>query len=124
MNHNNLYTYMSTDTDLMTLLGTDKIAWSVKPEKIPIGILYKMVSNPMTEGSDNTWQRWRFEIENKDMLICKNIALKLFELLHNIRGNVGGEIINYSFNILDSDPELNGDTLKYKIIQDYRISTH
>ena len=122
--YNNIYDYISIDAELIALLDNDGIAWSIKPENQIIGILYKMISSPRIEGSDATWQRWRFTIEASTVSKSKMIANRLMELLHNIRGDVGGCLINYSFNIMDSDPELDGDTKRYTIEQDYRISTH
>ena len=123
IDYQNIYDYLINDEELTTLLDGQKIAWAVKPENENIGITYRMISNPMIEGSVRTWQRWLFLIESENVLKCKNIAYRLKALLHNIRGDVGGCLINYSILIGDEDPELNENN-KYQIAQNYRISTH
>ena len=121
--YTNIYAYLIADTELMSLISSDDIAWAVAPEESKMSIVYKMMTDPKIEGSKRDWQRWRFTIKADNKDDCKAISNRLLDLLHEVRGDVGGCTVNYSFNLSNEDPSYNEER-RYEIQQDYRISKY
>jgi len=123
INQDSIYAYLVADTELMTLINSESIAWSVAPEEIKMSIVCKMMTDPKIEGTERSWQRWRFTIKADSKLLCKSIADRLLDLLHNVKGDIGGCNISNSFNLSNEDPSYNEER-RYEIQQDYRISKY
>lgn len=126
--YNNIYTYLSSITDLTTLLSGDRIQWPDGEFTELNGIIYRMVNNPPLYGSLRKWELWRFYINNTDKVTCQKIADVLYDNLHDFSSQTandfGGTDILYIYQQATTDPvRLDIEqSPTYQIIQEYRIT--
>lgn len=121
-----IYNYLTAISELTDMIGTGNIYWNDAPTDSVNNIVYKMISNPLKDNSDNDdkWQRWRFWIKHSNKVTCRAIGDLLIDNLNRIRGSIGNSTVSYISILSDEDPLKLDDLDVYEIIQDYRINSH
>ena len=123
-----IYTYLSAQSSLTSLLDTDGIGWGQMPDTATTKrmIKYSMLSDVRIPESQFRNQRWRFWIcfpktgtNPKDSSMdCGNVLL---DVLHNMSGTFGSVNILYIVNDSNQDPFFDTASNCYIVIQDYKI---
>jgi hypothetical protein len=125
-----IYNFLITLTDLMTLLGTNTIKSPDGEESGNNGITYRMISDPkqndtnLRKSAGRKWQLWRFYINDQSKTKCQQIADELEKQLHEYSGDFGGIYANYIWLDSNASPFLLEDGSTYQVIQDFRITVY
>lgn len=125
---NDIYTYLSGQISLTSLLSAGGIGWGQMPETAvsKTMIVYRMLSDPRIPESSLRNQRWRFWIcvpksATTPKETCLTIANKMLDLLHEVRGSFGSTYIHFSENVNNSDVEYDPASECWMVIQDYML---
>ena len=124
----NIYAYLNGQASLTTLLDAGGIGWGQMPDTATSKkmIVYTMLNDNRLNDSRFRNQLWRFWIcfpktGTAAKASCLAASLKLLDLLHEVQGSFGSTNIQFSHNVLNSDPVYDTASGCYIAIQDYKF---
>lgn len=114
-----IYNFLTSESGFI-----DNIRWGDELELTQYpGVVFKRISSPGFDQTDDKWERWRFYIIGRDPWELDALSGTLITLLNRLYGDVEGKYIDFVQLIDVSSIEKRDDNL-FSLYVDFRFLYH